>query len=249
VSVEGNARVLVVIPALNEEESVGLVVKDVAASVPDADILVIDDASSDRTAAVARAHGAAVLTNVFTLGVGGAMRVGFRFAQDHGHRALVQVDGDGQHDPRDIPKLLAELIDDERPSVVIGARFAGKGDFDVPRLRRLAMRMLASDLSRVTGTRLTDVTSGFRAHNRAAIELFARRYPADYLADTVESIVLASRANGRVIQVPVEMHPRQAGSSTASTFRASTYLARVSLMLALSIIRRRANPTDTEGAP
>jgi glycosyltransferase involved in cell wall biosynthesis len=235
----------VVIPALNEERSVGQVVKEVAAAVPDAQILVVNDSSTDRTAEVAAAHGAMVISNVFTLGVGGAMRVGFRYALTHGHRSVVQVDGDGQHQPRDIPTLLAALGDDDTPTVVIGARFAGQG-FDVPFVRRLAMRMLASYLSRVTGTRLTDVTSGFRAHNRAAIELFARRYPADYLADTVESLVLVSGANGRVVEVPVVMHQRHAGASSQSTLRATAYLLRVSLTLALSIIRRRPGPTDED---
>jgi glycosyltransferase involved in cell wall biosynthesis len=238
----GSRSLLVVIPALNEEQSVGLVVKGVAAAVPDADILVVDDGSVDRTAEVAAAHGAAVISNVFTLGVGGALRVGFRYALAHGHRALVQVDGDGQHDPGDIAAIVAELVDDRVPMVVIGARFAGKGNFDVPRLRGWAMRLLASYLSRVTGTHLTDVTSGFRAHNRAAIELFARNYPSDYLADTVESLVLASRAGGRVLQVPVEMHQRHFGTSSQSPLRASTYLLRVSFMLVLSIIRRRPKP-------
>ncbi len=230
---------LVVLPALNEERSVGLVVKEVMAAQPDAEVMVIDDASSDRTGIEARGAGAGVARNVFTLGVGGAMRVGFRIAAEGNYEQLVQVDADGQHDPRDIGHLLDALENDGVPRVVIGARFAGQGDLKVPWARRLAMVLLAKRLSRVVGTTLTDVTSGFRAHNRAAIELFARTYPADYLADTVESLVIIGQAGGRVTQVPVAMRARYAGTSSQSSWKAGVYLIRVVTMLAFSVFRRR----------
>jgi hypothetical protein len=161
---------------------------------------------------------------------------------------MVQVDGDGQHDPRDLPRLAAPIEDVAEPMVVIGARFAGAGAFGVPRARRWAMRLLAAYLSRMIRVHLTDVTSGFRAHNRAAIELFARTYPADYLADTVESLVIAAEAGGVVMQVPVAMRARHGGSPSQSPLRAALYLARVALMLALTIFRRRSpRPMITEG--
>ena len=197
-----------VLPALNEEGTVALVVKEVHAAIPDCTILVVDDGSVDHTGEQALEAGAQVVTNPFTLGVGGAMRVGFRVAKAHDFDILLQVDADGQHDARDISLLLAELDDEPGPQVVIGARFAGTEDFAVPRARRLAMRILAHHLSRVTKTHLTDVTSGFRAHNRAAIELFAVSYPADYLSDTIESLVIVADAGGRIHQVPVTMRPR-----------------------------------------
>ena len=228
-----------------------MVVKEAQAAVPEADILVVDDDSSDRTAAAAREAGADVIENVFNLGVGGAMRVGFRYAARRGYSAVVQVDADGQHDPRDIPRLL-ECLEEaggpgaEEPHVVIGARFAGVGRFPVPRARRVAMRMLASYLSRMTGTGLTDVTSGFRAYNRAAIELFARTYPAEYLSDTVESLVIASRSGARVSQVPVSMRPRMAGTPSQPSWRAVGYLLRVSVMLLLERIRRHPPPDQPE---
>gem|GEM_PF-74276 len=236
---EPGPDVLVVLPAYNEQASVGVVVGEVRREAPGVRVLVVDDGSTDATASVARAAGAEVVSDVLNLGVGGAMRVGFRYAAAHGFRAVVQVDADGQHDPRDLPRLLAPLDPDAPPMVVIGARFAGTGEFPVPLARRLAMRLLAAYLSRLTRVRLTDVTSGFRAHNRAAIELFARTYPADYLADTVESLVIAAGAGGTVLQVPVTMRPRYAGTSTQSTGKAALYLARVVLMLALTILRRR----------
>jgi len=244
--------ILVVMPAWNEQESVAMVVKEAQVAVPEADILVVDDDSGDGTEATARQAGAQVISNVFNLGVGGAMRVGFRHAARRGYTVVVQVDADGQHDPRDIPRLL-ECLDEaapglapEEPHIVIGARFAGMGRFPVPRARRVAMRMLASYLSRLTGTELTDVTSGFRANNRAAIELFSRTYPAEYLSDTVESLVIATRAGAHVSQVPVSMRPRMAGTPSQSPWRAIGYLLRVSVMLLLEMIRRHPQPDQPE---
>jgi glycosyltransferase involved in cell wall biosynthesis len=211
-------------------------------------VLVVDDGPSDATALLARAAGAEVARAPFNLGVGGAMRIGFRFAAEHGYRAVVQVDADGQHDPADVGRLLAQLGRDERPHVVIGTRFDSAGrtsahqasgpEMAVPRLRRLAMRALAAYATAQTGTRLDDVTSGFRAHNRAAIELFARTYPAEYLSDTVESLIIAQRAGAHFTQVAVTMRPRTFGTPSQSTFRSATYLLRVTLILALATIRR-----------
>ena len=232
--------VLVVIPAYNEAGSIASVVDEVIQAAPKAKVLVVDDASNDETAVLARNAGADVITNVFNLGVGGTMRVGFRYAKAHGFAAVVQLDGDGQHDARDLGSLVEPIEDISEPMIVIGARFAGTGDYQVPLARRWAMRLLAWYLSRMTRVHLTDVTSGFRAHNRAAIELFARTYPADYLADTVESLVIATEAGGVVMQVPVTMRARAGGSPSQSRLRSTSYLARVALMLAVALFRHRA---------
>lgn len=232
--------VLVVIPAYNEATSVAGVVAEIREAAPTVHVLVIDDASGDSTYDVALDAGAEVLRNPFNLGVGGAMRVGFRYAIAHGYRAVVQVDGDGQHDARDLVRLIDALEDKPEPSVVIGARFAGHGDYAVPRMRRWAMRLLARYLSGVAHMELTDVTSGFRAHNRAAIDLFARTYPADYLADTVESLVIAVEAGGFISQVPVTMRERSGGTPSQNARRAALYLARVALMLLIALFRRRS---------
>jgi glycosyltransferase involved in cell wall biosynthesis len=236
---------MVVLPALNEEDTVAIVVKEVQGAVPDATVLVVDDGSADRTGQAALEAGAQVVTNPFNLGVGGAMRVGFRVAEAQGYGALLQVDADGQHDARDIGLLLDAFDDEPGPQVVIGARFAGRDYVAVPRARRAAMWILARYLSRVTRTRLTDVTSGFRAHNRAAIELFARSYPADYLADTVESLIIVAEAGGRVHQVPVTMRPRLAGYPSQSPARSAVYLLRVVAFLALSVFRHHSQPMSS----
>jgi glycosyltransferase involved in cell wall biosynthesis len=240
------SKILICIPAFNEEDSVGAVIAEVGGASRDWHVLVVDDGSADRTVEVAKAAGAEVVSAPFNLGVGGAMRIGFRFAQDHGYDAMVQIDADGQHDPAEVAAMLKALPRGPEPATVSGARFAGQGDYQVPVARRMAMRLLAASLSRMAKTKLTDVTSGFRAHNRAAIELFARAYPTDYLADTVESISLLTRAGGTVVQVPAVMRPRLNGQPSQSAWKASVYLARILIVLGLTLIRR-PGPNDVRG--
>lgn len=221
-------------PAYNEQEALPAVLAELRTAVPDVDVLVVSDGSTDGTATVARAAGVLVLELPLNLGVGGAMRAGFRFAARHGYQVAVQVDGDGQHDPREIPTVLAAL---DEADVVIGARFAGRGDYVARGPRRWAMTMLARTLSRVAGTSLTDTTSGFRAANRRAIELFAANYPAEYLGDTVESLVIACRAGLRVRQVPVVMRVRAGGAPSQASWRAAVFLARALLATAIALSR------------
>jgi glycosyltransferase involved in cell wall biosynthesis len=233
-------RVLVVVPAFNEQGCVGQVVHEVAAALPAVHVVVVDDGSRDRTADEARRAGAQVLPLPFNLGVGGAMRTGFLYADRHGYDVVVQVDADGQHDPTQVPLLLDALRDCD---IVIGARFAGVGAYRVRGARRWAMRLLSTALSRSAGTRLTDTTSGFRAVDRMAIRLFARHYPAEYLGDTVESLVMATRAGLVVRQVPVQMRVRAAGRPSQSPLKASLYLGRALLALLLAYVRTRPEIT------
>jgi glycosyltransferase involved in cell wall biosynthesis len=228
-------RVLVVVPALNEEQAVGAVVSEVRSLRAGLDVLVVDDGSLDNTAEVARAAGAEVCSLPYTLGVGGAMRAGYRYAVQRGYDAVVQIDGDGQHDPAYIPALLARL---ETADLVIGARFAGVGDYQVRGPRRWAMTFLAFVLTRIVGVRLSDVTSGFRAVNLKGARLFAQHYPSEYLGDTVESLVIAARHGCRVVQVPVSMRKRETGSASQGTLRSVLYLARACAALVLGLVRQ-----------
>lgn len=229
-------RVLVVIPAWNEQESVADVVGEVAAAVPGATCVVVDDGSTDRTSHAARRAGAVVLTLPFNLGVGGAMRAGFRYARDHGFDVVVQVDADGQHDASAIPTLIIAL---EAADLVIGARFAGVGEYNVTGPRRWAMRLLAGVLSRVSGERLTDVTSGFKASGPRAVALFADNFPAEYLGDTIEALVIAARAGLRISQVPVRMRVRQGGEPSHRPVKAGVYLVRACAAFLLAMMRPR----------
>jgi glycosyltransferase involved in cell wall biosynthesis len=233
-------RLLVVIPAFNEQEALQGVLDEVHAALPEADVLVVNDGSTDRTSQVAR-RGAMVLDLALNLGVGGAMRAGYRFASREGYDVAVQVDADGQHDPSDL-RLLIEGLDDLGADLVIGARFAGRGSYSVRGPRRWAMAVLAFLLSRVAHTRLVDTTSGFRAANRRAVQLFAAEYPAEYLGDTVESIVIASRAGLTVRQVGVTMRPRSGGSPSQSPLRAAVFLGRALLAMLIAMTRPLNKP-------
>ena len=218
-------RVLVIVPCFNEEETIAAVLREIAEVLPEADLLVVDDGSADETRPVAMAAGAKVATLPFNLGVGGALRTGFRYAVRHGYQAALQIDGDGQHDPREARKLLAGLADAD---LVIGARFADADDtYEADPARRVIMRVLARSLSRRTGTTLTDTTSGFRAFGPAALALFAAHYPAEYLGDTVEALLIATRQHLRVRQVPVAMRPRQGGVASQTPLKASLQLLRL----------------------
>ena len=228
-------RVLVIVPALNEQEAIAAVVREVRECVPGCDVLVVDDGSHDATVARARAAGARVASLPYNLGVGGAMRLGYRYAATRGYDYAVQVDADGQHDPRFVPQLLDRL--DDGADLVIGARFAGEGHYEVRGPRRWAMRLLSTVLSRVAGTRLTDTTSGFRAVSRPMMELFANAYPVEYLGDTVETLVLAARRGFTVRQVPVSMRHRTTGRPSHSPAKAAVYLGRAFLVLMLALIR------------
>ncbi|MBQ1047181.1 glycosyltransferase family 2 protein [Micromonospora sp. C51] len=228
-------RLLIIIPAFNEAASIGDVVGEIRGELPAADVLVVDDGSTDHTAAVAIAAGARVARLPYNLGVGGAMRLGYRYAHDHEYDAAVQVDADGQHDPRYVPKLV-DLLDDY--DLVIGARFAGEGEYTVRGPRRWAMAVLSLVLSGLAGATLTDTTSGFRAANRRMIEMFAHWYPVEYLGDTVETLVHAARRGYRIQQVPVAMRRRMAGTPSHSPARAMIYLGRALAVLTLALIRR-----------
>jgi glycosyltransferase involved in cell wall biosynthesis len=229
-------RVLVILPAWNEQEALPAVLDDLMETLPWVDVLVVNDGSTDRTGAVARRGCALVLDLPINLGVGGAMRAGYKYARAKGYDVAVQLDADGQHDPREVPRLLATLREEEA-DVVIGARFAGEGTYSVRGPRRWAMHLLSSVLSRVAGTRLTDTTSGFKAANRRAIELFSREYPAEYLGDTVESLVISARSGLRVRQVGVSMRPRAGGTPSHNPVKAALFLARAFLALLIALTR------------
>ena len=230
------ARLLVVVPAWNEQDTLPAVIAELRRCVPHADVLVVNDGSTDRTSEVAWAAGAQVLELPINLGVGGAMRAGYLYALRARYDVTVQLDADGQHNPADIPRLL-EAMASEGADVIIGARFAGVGEYAARGPRRWSMRLLAGVLSRVAGTRLTDTTSGFKAANRRAVRLFSANYPAEYLGDTVESLVIASRAGLRVRQIGVAMRPRAGGQPSHGPLKAAVFLARATLALCIALSR------------
>jgi glycosyltransferase involved in cell wall biosynthesis len=230
-------QTLIVMPAYNEEASVGTVVREVFGKLPGVHILVVDDGSSDATSRAAHDAGARVATLPFNLGVGGAMRVGFRYALENGYRNVVQIDSDGQHDPASVPQLLSEL---EQADLVLGARFAGQGEYVVRGPRHWAMSVLALVLSSIAGVRLTDTTSGYRASGPRAVALFAEHYPAEYLGDTIEALIIASRSGLTIRQTPVAMRPRAAGVPSHNPLKSAAFLGRAAMALVFALIRPRA---------
>lgn len=228
-------KALVVIPAYNEEQNLAAIVAETRDIQPSIDIVVVDDGSTDNTAKIARQVGAQLLQLPFNIGVGGAMRTGFKYARESGYNCVIQIDADGQHDPIFLAALLEQL---ESFDIVIGARFAGEGEYKVSGPRKWAMTMLSWSLSRICGTQLTDTTSGFKALGPGAIDLFAERYPAEYLGDTVEALVLASRRGLRVTQVPVAMRDRAGGQPSQSPVKAAIYLGRAMIALLVGLSRR-----------
>lgn len=230
----GLENTLIVMPALNEEESVASVVSEVKSKLPGIAVLVVDDGSRDSTTEEALRAGALVATLPFNLGVGGAMRTGFRFAVANGFDNVVQIDSDGQHDPSGVSQLVSAL---SGADLVVGARFAGAGDYPVRGPRRWAMKILAFVLSHSAKTKLTDTTSGYRASGPRAVRLFAEHYPAEYLGDTIEALVLATRAGCVVRQVPVAMRPRAGGVPSHNPVRAAAYLGRAVLALGFAFVR------------
>ncbi|KQZ82069.1 glycosyl transferase family 2 [Microbacterium sp. Root166] len=229
-------RTLVIVPAWNESRNVGNTVREILDQSAEYDVLVVDDGSTDGTAQFAREAGARVLVLPFNMGVGGAMRTGFTYAQRHGYHRAIQVDADGQHNPRDIPDVIAGL---SHADISIGARFADVGEYQAKGPRRWAMVFLAGVISRVARTRLTDVTSGFRAANRRAIDQYVRYYPAEYLGDTVDSLVSAIHSGLTVTQVPVAMRARAHGKPSQNPVGATIYLLRSVFALTLALMRGR----------
>ena len=229
-------RVVAVVPAWNEAGAIGAVVDEVFAFEPGIDVVVVDDASTDGTADVARAHGATVLALPFNIGIGGAVQTGFRYARDEGYEVAVRLDGDGQHAADELGKLLAPIRAGDA-DLVIGSRFVDPaGTYRPPFARRMGIRVFARLVSLLGGQKVTDTTSGFSALDRTAIELFATEYPHDY--PEVESTLVALRSGLRLAQVQVDMRERQAGTSSITFVRSLYYIVKVMLALLVASLRR-----------
>lgn len=227
---------LVLIPAWNEEASIEAVVADVHRYFPRADILVVDDGSSDRTAELAFAAGAKVASLPFNQGVGAAHQTAYRLARSRGYEMLVQLDGDGQHPAAELARL-AEQVSTGQADLAIGSRYAKGGQYPSGWARRLGQRLFSRLVSVSTRQTFTDTTSGMRALNARAIDLFARTYSADFAE--VESVQLAVRTGLNVIEVPVRMVPRQHGRSFITPVGSAYYLFKTLIVLLLGQLQPR----------
>jgi glycosyltransferase involved in cell wall biosynthesis len=239
---------LAVVPAYNEAETVADVIASVQLHAPGFDVLVVDDGSTDDTAAIAEENGARVLRLPFNLGIGGAVQAGFLFAMEHDYDFVVQVDGDGQHVADEIPKLIAAMDEDRSLDMVCGSRFLTEDyDYPAPISRRTGIHVFAFLLSRIAGKRISDPTSGFRLYNRRAIALFARDYPHDY--PEVEALLMVHFHRLRMREVPVRMLRRGGGVSSIRSGKSVYYMLKVLLAIFVGLFRARPVPEPGDEAP
>ena len=220
-------RTAVIIPAFDEADALPMVLADLRAHVPDHEVLVVDDGSTDGTHRAAAEAGATCLRLPFNLGIGGALRLGFRYAAEQGFDRAYQFDADGQHDASQVPALLAGL---DCADMVIGSRFSDERGYRVGWSRGLAMALLRLLVRRVTGQWFTDTSSGFRAFRRPVLEFFATEYPMEYM-ESVEALVLAVRGGFTVRELPVVMHDRTAGTASNRNLRLAYHFVRLLIVL------------------
>jgi glycosyltransferase involved in cell wall biosynthesis len=237
-------NVLVIVPAFNEQESLPKVLKTLISH--DYQVLVSDDGSIDRTRTVAQNAGAIVLSLPFNLGVGGALRAGFKFAVRNGFSAVIQVDADGQHDISQIERLIEE-VNRSGVHMVVGSRF---GEFEdsmsVSLLRRLMMRVLASIATHATGTKITDSTSGFRIIREPLLSEFARTFPVYYLGDTFEALTSAGKAGYLIREIPTVIHERTHGESSATIGQSIKFIIKSIAIAMLNINLRISKLQDSD---
>lgn len=239
---------LAVVPAYNESSTILGVIDAIRERAPRFDILVVDDGSTDDTAAIASLGDARVLKLPFNLGIGGAVQAGFVFARDHGYDYMAQVDGDGQHEPTELEGLVEAMNRSPRVDMVCGSRFLTQDyRYPAPISRRTGIHVFAALLSRIVEGRVTDPTSGFRLYNRRAIDLFARDYPHDY--PEVEAILMIHHHRLRMREVPVRMYTRGGGVSSISTGKSAYYMVKVMLALIVGLARRRPVVEPGDRAP
>lgn len=228
-------KILILLPAYNEEESVGKVIEQIHAEFPQADVLVMNDGSTDRTSEKARASGATVLDLPFNLGIGGAMQAGYKYAYQNNYDIAIQVDADGQHDPREIRKLLLALKE-EKLDMAIGSRFVGRSSYKGSMMRRVGIAVFYAVISTIVRQKITDPTSGFRASNRKAIQLFALEYPQDY--PEPEVVILLHQCHLRMGEVSVEMNERYSGESSITKIRSIYYMVKVLLAILVDCFKK-----------
>ncbi len=225
---------LVVIPAFNEEGAIAGVVADVHRNVPQTPVLVIDDCSQDGTVTAARAAGADVLTLPHHLGLGGAVQAGYKLAFELGYQYVIRVDGDGQHNPADIPRIY-EALKTSGCEMVIGSRFAGEDGSGSNFARRLGIRFFRAVLRPILGQAVHDPTSGFVGVNQSALQVFATSFPLEY--PEIEALVVLQRRRFRFLEVPCKMRPRTTGRSSITAVKSFYYIAHVLLGVFVNVLK------------
>ena len=220
-------RALVIMPAWNEEEIIGNTITELLQRAPEVDLVVVNDGSTDHTSEIARRAGAFVIDLPYNMGVGAAMRTGYKYARRADYDYAMQVDSDGQHDPTCIPDLIA-----------------GSGEYNVSGPRKWAMSLLSHLFTRAAKTPFTDVTSGFKIANRRGIKFYCKYLPAEYLGDTIDVTAMAIRQGLRVKQTPVRMRERQGGTPSSGPVKSAIYLVRSLFAYWISMNRKKTDRKD-----
>jgi glycosyltransferase involved in cell wall biosynthesis len=245
----GPDSLLVIVPALNEEGAIAGVVNSIHKFVPGVPVLVIDDCSNDHTSARAREAGADVLSLPHHLGLGGAVQAGYKLAYELGFDYVIRVEGDGQHDPRDIPRVFDKLRE-SGCEMVIGSRFAEPTGSDTSLVRRLGIRFFRAVLRPILGKAVHDPTSGFVGVNRTALDVFAGSFPLEY--PEIEALVVLQRRRFRFEEIPCKMRPRYTGRSSITALKSLYYIIHVLLGVFVNVLKferrlHRAAPPEEGG--
>ncbi|MFQ5559305.1 MAG: glycosyltransferase family 2 protein [Nitrospinota bacterium] len=227
-------RILAIIPAYNESDSIAEVISETRRLQPGIDILVVNDGSTDNTGELAKETGITVLDHPFNLGIGATMQTGYRFAEKHGYDIAIQLDGDGQHPPDQLENLITPVTN-ERADMVIGSRFHSK-EYSHVLTRWVGMVIFAKIVSTITGEKLTDTTSGFRAVNSKVIAFFCGNYPDDY--PEVEALVLLHKAGFHIEEVPARIEERKGGVSSISFLGGIYYMTKVILAVFIDLLKK-----------
>lgn len=231
---DAGKRLMIIVPALNEEGAVGKVVREIQEVTPGTPVLVIDDCSADSTAAVARAAGASVLSLPHHLGLGGCVQAGYRLAFELGFDYVIRLDGDGQHDPRDIPRIY-DALRQSGCQMVIGSRFVDGPQEFTSIARSWGIRFFRTMLRPILGQTVHDPTSGYVGVNREALALFSRSFPLEY--PEIEALVVLQRRAFRFQEVACRMRPRQSGRSTITAAKSLYYIVHVLLGVFVNILK------------
>jgi len=235
---------MVIVPAWNEEGAIAGVVRSVKDVLPDVPVLVIDDYSDDGTAQIAKAAGAQVLRLPVHLGLGGCVQTGYKFAFEQGFEYVIRVDGDGQHEAADIPKILEALIS-TRAEVVIGSRFLESSGSHTSFTRSVGIVFFRVLLKAILGRTIYDPTSGFVGVNRRALQVFSRSFPLSY--PEIEVLVVLQRRRFRFEEVPCRMHPRRSGRSSITLVKSFRYMLHVMLGVFVNVLKFDGKPLSPEG--
>ena len=229
-------KTLIIIPAYNEASNIPIVVQDLCSNCPDADIVVVNDGSTDETEEQAIKADVDVLTLPFNVGIGSAVQTGFRYAVENDYDIAVQFDGDGQHMASEVRNII-QPVAENKVDVAIGSRFLQVESYKIPLARKIGIRYFAILNSLIVRQKVTDNTSGFRAYNRRAIGFLAEHYPQDY--PEPEAIVILKKHGFNIMETSVQMQERQHGSSSIGMIRSAYYMIKVTLAILIDLLKNK----------